>query len=142
MRAALRRRAEPEPFLLGELAIHYDDRRVTLLGRPVTLTLTEYELLRVLSLNAGWAVAFDTLVRQAWGGRHADSPDPQLVRAVVRRLHRKLGDEAPTRPGASRRYTAGPFSGSETGSVRDYRPITGRWCGAACLLIPVIGIEM
>ena len=59
------------------------------------MTLTEYELLRVLSLNAGRAVAFDTLVRQAWwSGWHADSPDPQLVRAVVRRLRRKLGDDA------------------------------------------------
>ena len=94
VRAALRRRADPEPFRLGELAIRYDERRVTLAGRPLELTLTEYELLRVLSLNAGRAVAFDTLVRQAWGGRHADSADPQLVRAVVRRLRRKLGDDA------------------------------------------------
>ena len=28
IRAALRRRAEPEPFVLGELAIRYDERRV------------------------------------------------------------------------------------------------------------------
>ena len=94
VRAALRRRADPEPFRLGELAVRYDERRVTLAGRPLELTLTESELLRVLSLNAGRAMAFDTLVRQAWGGRHADSPDPQLVRAVARRLRRKLGDDA------------------------------------------------
>ena len=29
VQAALRRRAEPEPFLLGELAINYEQRRVT-----------------------------------------------------------------------------------------------------------------
>ena len=51
MRAALRRRAEPEPFLLGDLAIHYEQRKVTVAGRPVRLTATEYELLRVLSIN-------------------------------------------------------------------------------------------
>ena len=33
VRAALRRRAEPEPFVLRELAIRYDERRVTLAGR-------------------------------------------------------------------------------------------------------------
>ena len=45
--AALRRRAGPEPFALGELAIDYEGRRVTLAGRSVSLTVTEYELLRV-----------------------------------------------------------------------------------------------
>ena len=33
-------------------------------GRPVELTATEYELLRVLSLNAGRVVTYDTLLRQ------------------------------------------------------------------------------
>ena len=33
IRAALRRRDEPEPFVLGDLAIHYDQRRVTVAGR-------------------------------------------------------------------------------------------------------------
>ena len=31
--AALRRVASPEPFALGELAIHYEDRRVSVAGR-------------------------------------------------------------------------------------------------------------
>ena len=92
VRAALRRRAEPEPFLLGELAIDYDQRRVTVAGRPVELTATEYELLRVLSANAGGVVTYATLLRQAWGGRRRDSEDPRLVRAVVKRLRQKLAD--------------------------------------------------
>ena len=35
VRAALRRRAEPEPFVLGELVVRYEQRRVTVAGRPV-----------------------------------------------------------------------------------------------------------
>ena len=93
VRAALRRRAEPEPFLLGELAIGYDQRRVTVAGRPVELTATEFELLRVLSINAGRVVTYDSLLRQAWGGRARDPGDPKLVRAVVKRLRRKLEDD-------------------------------------------------
>ena len=38
--AALRRRAEPEPFVLDELAIDYERRRVTVDGRAVALTAT------------------------------------------------------------------------------------------------------
>ena len=51
VRAALRRHGEPEPFRLGTLTIYYEQRRVTMAGRVVHLTATEYELLRVLSLN-------------------------------------------------------------------------------------------
>ena len=98
VRAALRRRAEPEPFVLGELAIHYEQRRVTVGGQPVELTATEYELLRVLSVNAGRVLTYDALLRQAWRGRSRASRDPKLVRAVVKRLRRKL-DGAAADPG-------------------------------------------
>ena len=96
VRAALRRRAEPEPFVLGELTVHYDQRRVAVAGRPVELTATEFELLRVLSVNAGRALNYDALLRQAWGHPGRGSADPKLpkrVRAVVKRLRRKLGDD-------------------------------------------------
>ena len=53
VRAALRGQAGADPFVLGDLAIDYEQRRVTMAGRPVKLTLTEYELLRALSINAG-----------------------------------------------------------------------------------------
>lgn len=59
MRAALRCRTDPEPFVLGELAIDYHRRWVTMASRPVELTATEYELLRVLSLNAGRVSTYD-----------------------------------------------------------------------------------
>ena len=89
--AALRRRAEPDLFVLGELAIDYAHRRITLGGRPLELTATEYDLLRVLSLGAGRVATYDALLRQVWSGRsHAN---PKLVRAYVQRLRRKLGDD-------------------------------------------------
>ena len=87
-----RRQAEPEPFLLGDLAIHYEQRRVTVAGRPVELTVTEYELLRLLSLNAGRVLTYETLMRQVWGGW--DSPGTYRVRTFVKKLRRKLGDDA------------------------------------------------
>ena len=94
VRAALRQRAGPEPFVLGDLVIRYDRRRVALAGERVHLTATEYELLRVLSVNLGRVLTYDSLLRQAWRGRHSGDPDPKLVRAVVKRLRRKLGDDA------------------------------------------------
>ena len=92
VQAALRQRAEPEPFLLRDLAIHYEQRRVTVAGRPVELTVTEYELLRLLSLNAGRVMTYETLLQQVWGGW--DSPGTYRVRTFVKKLRHKLGDDA------------------------------------------------
>ena len=91
IRAALRRRADPVPMVLGDLAIDYDRRRVTVAGRAVELTATEYELLRVLSQGAGRVLTHDTLLRRVWNGRTAN---PKIVRAYVKRLRSKLGDDA------------------------------------------------
>ena len=90
--AILRRRANPDRFLLGDLAIDYDRREVKLAGRPVALTVTEYEVLRVLSLCAGRIATYDILLREIWGRRGLG--DARLVRAIVKRLRRKLGESA------------------------------------------------
>ena len=93
IRVALRgRTGTPAPFRLGELAIDYAHRAVTLAGRPVHLTPTEYELLCLLSRNAGRLAAYDLLLRRVWGRNVAE--DSELVRTFVKRLRRKLGDDA------------------------------------------------
>ena len=90
--AALRRHADPETFVLGELAIDYDRREVSVAGRPVKLTASEYGVLRVLSRNVGRVATYHALLRQVWGEN--GSGDPKRVRAVVKRLRAKLGDDA------------------------------------------------
>ena len=89
---ALRRRTAPAPFVLGDLAIDRAKRRVTVAGRSVRLTATEYRLLHALSLDAGGATTYESLRRRVWGGR--DGGNPQAVRSAVRKLRRKLGDDA------------------------------------------------
>ncbi len=92
VRAALRRSEEPRPFVAGELAIDYGQRRVTVGGEAVELTATEYELLCMLSLHAGRVVTFETLLRRVWAKR--ENANPNLVRIFVGNLRRKLGDSA------------------------------------------------
>ena len=92
VRAALRRHAEPEPFVLGQLAIDFAQRRVTVGGEEIHLTATEYELLCVLARDAGRVVTFDTLLRRVWAKR--ENADANLVRIFVRNLRRKLDDSA------------------------------------------------
>ena len=98
IRAALRRRfapyeAEPsEPYDTDGLNIDYARRRVTLAGRPVELTATEYALLYELSVHAGRVLTHDMLLQRVWGPERAG--EPWQVREVVKRLRRKLGDDA------------------------------------------------
>ncbi len=96
VRAALRKRAEPERFRIGDLAIDYEQRKVTVAGRSVRLTATEYELLRLLSVNSGRVLTRAALLRQLRGGRAA--ADSTVIKTLVRKLRRKLGDDA-ARPG-------------------------------------------
>ena len=74
--------------MLGDLAINRAKRRVTVAGRPVRLTATEYELLHALSLDAGGATTYESPLRRVWGGR--DGVNSQAVRSAVR----KFGDNA------------------------------------------------
>ncbi len=91
---ALRRQTGPgrEPFRLGDLAIDYERRRVTVAGRAVRLTATEYGVLRALSLDAGGVTTYDSLLHQVWGEHAASGAQP--VRSAVKKLRRKLGDDA------------------------------------------------
>ena len=98
IRAALRKQvgpdpAEPtEPFEMGNLSIDYSRRRIQVAGLEVHLTPIEYDLLRALSMNAGRALSHGQLLRRVWNVTTAG--DPQVVRTHIRRLRRKLGDEA------------------------------------------------
>ena len=91
VRAAFRGWSRTEPFKLGDLVILYDEHQVTVAGRPVDLTATEYKLLRMLSAEAGRVLTYDALLRRIWGVR--DSSDTNLVRTFIRKLRRKLGDD-------------------------------------------------
>ena len=94
IRAALRRRATPEPsepYVLGGLTVDYARRRVVLDGRPLHLTPTEYGVLAELSANGGRILGYEHLLRRVWGGK---ADDVRTLRTVVGRLRRKLGDDA------------------------------------------------
>ena len=84
--AALRRVARPDSFALGELEIHYEQRRVTVAGRHVELTAKEYELLRVLSLKAGRVVTYESLLSRVWS---ADSGESE--RSIRRKVNARSG---------------------------------------------------
>lgn len=98
MRVALRRAASPaaEPvFTTGELTVDLARRLVTLSGREVQLTPTEYDLLRALVTNAGKVLTHRQLLRQVWGVAYQN--ETHLLRVNMSNLRRKLEPD-PARP--------------------------------------------
>ncbi len=98
IRAALRKRAAPElaqpsePYVRGDLTVDYPQRRVTVAGSPVELTDIEYRMLVELSVNAGRALTHVHLLQRVWGPDKGEDSGP--VRNIVKRLRRKLGEDA------------------------------------------------
>ena len=93
VRAALRKKPDqPVSFTLGDLAINFSEHAVTVAGRYIDLTPTEYDLLAELAANAGAALSHDHLLNRVWGP--GQTGDARRMRTVVKNLRHKLGDDA------------------------------------------------
>ena len=77
---------------IGELVFDRAKRWVTLAGRPLRLTITEYRLLRAPSLDAGGVATYQTLMPRIWGEKGGGNMEA-LKRALTK-LRRKLSDDA------------------------------------------------
>ncbi len=70
------------------LSINLDERRVTVSGKTVRLTPTEFNLLAYLVDNAARVVSYRELLEQIWGFEYIDDID--YLRVYIWHLRRKL----------------------------------------------------
>jgi two-component system KDP operon response regulator KdpE len=82
-------------FEAGALVIEYQRRRVTVAGREVHLTPTEYELLKYLAVHAGKVVTHRNLLQAVWGPEY--ETEDHYLHVFVGQLRRKL-EPVPSRP--------------------------------------------
>jgi two-component system KDP operon response regulator KdpE len=98
LRAALRRSAqtETEPmFETGSLVVDLNQRQVSVNGQPVSLTPTEYDLLRMLVRHAGKVLTHDQLLRAVWGTAYES--ETHMLQVNISNLRRKI-EPNPVRP--------------------------------------------
>ncbi|MEN3951811.1 response regulator transcription factor [Iodidimonas sp. SYSU 1G8] len=95
IRATLRARNAPSslsaPFTVGPVSIDLATRKVSMSGAPVKLTRKEFELLRLLVVNAGRVLTHQYLLQQVWGPAHLN--DSHYLRIYIGHLRQKLGDD-------------------------------------------------
>ena len=92
LRVTMRRQASSLPaepvFIIGDLVVDLTSRIVTLEGVEVSLTPTEYDLLRVLVKYAGRVITHQQLLREVRGVGY--QTETQLLRVHMSNLRRKL----------------------------------------------------
>lgn len=98
MRAALRHTlpTASEPiFKTDNLKVDLTLRLVSVGNEDISLTPTEYDLLRILVQNAGRVITHRQLLRQVWGSAYEN--EAHLLRVNMSNLRRKIEPD-PTRP--------------------------------------------
>ena len=79
---------DEEIISVGALQIRASDGLVTAAGRPLTLSIREYELLLALARRSGRIIARDEVYREAWGA--AMRKGDRSVDVYVHKLRDKL----------------------------------------------------
>ncbi|MGN6755895.1 MAG: response regulator transcription factor [Thermomicrobiales bacterium] len=95
LRALMRRSSTAAPaadFAAGDLTIDFTTHEVRLCGEVAPLTATEYQLLAELVRHAGTVLPNQILLERVWGPQYVN--DIHYVKVFIRRLRRKLGDDA------------------------------------------------
>jgi two-component system KDP operon response regulator KdpE len=98
IRAALRRTIQdiPEPvFISNDLQMDLNSRRVTVGGVDISLTPTEYDILRLLVTHAGKVLTHSHVLKQVWGIAYLEQP--HVLRVNISNLRRKI-EVDPSRP--------------------------------------------
>jgi two-component system KDP operon response regulator KdpE len=94
IKTAFRHRGDPtvspaqSTFVCDGLEINFAKRRVTVNGKEITLTPTEFALLQHLAVNSDKVLTHNMLLQSVWGSEY--SSEKEYLRVFVGRLRRKL----------------------------------------------------
>jgi len=89
MEAIFRRRGILDRVSFHEITMDNNTREVTVGGKPVQLSKTEFELLFALLTNAGIVMSKERLLEKVWGNEEWGNPN--VVEVYINYLRKKLG---------------------------------------------------
>ena len=72
------------PLCVGPVTLHQGNREVSVDGKPIHVTPTEFTVLEALALGKGMPLTKESLMRHIYGG--IDEPDAQTIDVLVCRL--------------------------------------------------------
>jgi two-component system KDP operon response regulator KdpE len=75
-------------YVFDELVVDAENSQVTVRGKPVSLTPTEFQLLLTLAQNAGRILSHEQLLSQVWGPEYVG--EPGYVKRYIWYLRQKI----------------------------------------------------
>lgn len=78
-------------FMLKDLFIDYDERKVNLEETEVKLTQTEYNIVQLLSIYAGRVLTYSEIIKKIWG--YSDSGSIKKLQVNMANIRKKLGEK-------------------------------------------------
>ena len=76
-------------FTLGDLEIDYDRRQVTVGGRVIHVTQTEFNILSLLSQQVGKVMTYSAIINSIWGTM--DDGSIKKLQVNMANIRKKLG---------------------------------------------------
>jgi len=97
MRALLRRGERPPRLKFADLELDAHAHDAKRAGRPLELTLREFELLEYLLRHHGRVVSREMLARDVWKETGRATPLDNVIDVHIARLRRKLDEPFPAK---------------------------------------------
>lgn len=96
VRVALRHRrigesSKMNQFVLNEMKIDYEERKITLHGEEVKFTQNEYNIVQLLSNHAGRVLTYTEIIKKIWG--YADDGSVKKLQVNMANIRKKLGEK-------------------------------------------------
>lgn len=79
-----------ERFVLNDLAIDYDARRLFIAEEEIKLTQTEYNIVKLLSEHAGKVMTYSAIIKAIWG--YPDEGSIKKLQVNMANIRKKLGN--------------------------------------------------
>ncbi len=78
-------------FITGDMIIDYEYRRITVKDAEVKLTQIEYNIVELLSINAGRVLTYSEIIKKIWG--YSDFGSVKKLQVNMANIRKKLGEK-------------------------------------------------
>ena len=78
-------------FSVNGLFINYDDRSVYINEEEIKLTQTEFNIVQLLSVNAGRMLTYTEIIKRIWG--YSDNGSVKKLQVNMANIRKKLGEK-------------------------------------------------
>lgn len=78
-------------FQIRNMIIEYEMRRITIDGREIHLTQTEYNIVELLSVHAGRVLTYSEIIKKIWG--YSDSGSIKKLQVNMANIRKKFGEK-------------------------------------------------